>query len=143
MQYNEDNDKLPKPPKCGGEVVPGYCRSCGKTGTTVVLRSLSEGKQSKCYYCESYDVVETPFASRPETVDHPAHYGGENNPYEHIKVCEAWGWNYHRGNATKYICRAGKKNDAIEDLEKAAWYLNREIERRKKEREDANDPLRF
>lgn len=39
--------------------------------------------------------------------------------------------NYHRGNAIKYIVRAGKKdpNKEIEDLQKAIWYLNREIER--------------
>lgn len=66
-----------------------------------------------------------------ESVDHPAHYGGADNPYEHIKVVEALGLNYHLGNATKYIFRAGKKDatKAVEDLRKAAWYLNREIER--------------
>lgn len=71
-----------------------------------------------------------------ETVNHPAHYGGGENPYEHIKVVRAWGLNYELGNATKYICRAGKKNAEtdIEDLEKARWYLDAEIQRRKAER---------
>lgn len=66
-----------------------------------------------------------------EIVDHPAHYGGDS-PTEHIKVVEAWGLNYHLGNATKYICRAGKKPeaDALIDLRKARWYLDREIQRR-------------
>jgi hypothetical protein len=49
-------------------------------------------------------------------VHHPSHYGGADNPYE----------------AVKYISRAGKKDDIIQDLEKAAWYLKREIENRKK-----------
>jgi hypothetical protein len=65
-----------------------------------------------------------------EAVDHPAHYGGADNVYEHIKVCDAWGLNYRLGNATKYIARAGKKTEnPIEDLRKAVWYLNSEIER--------------
>ena len=66
-----------------------------------------------------------------EKVDHPAHYGGGDNVYEHIKVVEAWGLGYHLGNATKYIARAGKKPgaDTVEDLKKAIWYIQREIER--------------
>lgn len=70
-----------------------------------------------------------------ETVDHPAHYGGADNPYEHIKVADAWGLNYRLGNATKYIARAGKKTDnPIEDLKKARWYLDSEIQRLEGER---------
>lgn len=68
--------------------------------------------------------------STVEAVNHPLHYGGEDNPYEHIKVARAWEMNYELGNATKYICRAGKKHDAIEDLKKAAWYIHAEIQRR-------------
>lgn len=79
---------------------------------------------------------------RHQHVDHPAHYGGANNTYEAIKVIEAWDLGFCLGNAIKYICRAGKKprmtgavavapSDTIEDLEKAKWYLNREIERLK------------
>lgn len=72
-----------------------------------------------------------------EAVDHPAHYGGEDNPYEHIKVVEAWGLNYALGNCTKYICRAGKKNKdtELEDLKKARWYLDYEIRRLERERQ--------
>lgn len=71
-----------------------------------------------------------------ETIDHPQHYGGDT-PYEAIKVIEAWGLGYALGSALKYICRAGKKPGAepLEDLRKAAWYLNREIERRVAERD--------
>lgn len=70
-----------------------------------------------------------------EKVNHPSHYGGDTT-YEHIKVVEAWGLNYALGNATKYICRAGKKTkDELEDLEKARWYLEHEIARVKRERE--------
>jgi hypothetical protein len=70
-----------------------------------------------------------------EQVDHPPHYGGADNPYEAIKVIEAWNLSFSLGNALKYICRAGKKPgvDAVLDLEKAAWYLRHEIDRLKRE----------
>lgn len=67
-----------------------------------------------------------------EQVNHPAHYGGENNPYEVIKVIEAWGLGFHLGNAIKYIGRAGKKAGAplVEDISKAIWYCARKIQGR-------------
>lgn len=67
-----------------------------------------------------------------ETVNHPEHYGGGDNPYEAIKVIEAWGLGFCLGNAVKYLCRAGKKGSALDevnDLKKARWYLDREIQR--------------
>lgn len=69
-----------------------------------------------------------------EAVNHPAHYGGADNPYEAIKVIKAWSLGFCLGNTVKYISRAGKKGDALEDLKKARWYLDREIQ----EREAAN-----
>lgn len=62
-------------------------------------------------------------------IDHPSHYN--IGSIEVIDVIEDWNLNFHRGNAVKYIARAGKKNadKEIEDLEKAAWYINREIQR--------------
>jgi len=60
-----------------------------------------------------------------ETVNHPDHYGGGENPYETIKVIEAWDLGFNLGIAVKYISRAGKKDarELVEDLRKAAWYL--------------------
>ncbi len=69
-----------------------------------------------------------------ENVKHPAHYGGKDNPYETIKVVEAWDLGFCLGNVLKYISRAGKKGEELEDLKKAAWYLNREIESRTQEK---------
>lgn len=64
-----------------------------------------------------------------EAVNHPVHYGSEEDPYETIKVIEAWGLGFNLGNTVKYISRAGKKNNLkVEDLKKALWYLNREIQ---------------
>lgn len=64
-----------------------------------------------------------------DSVNHPGHYGGGDNPYEVIKVIRAWGLGFNMGNAVKYIARAGKKDPAkhIEDLEKAVFYLQDEI----------------
>lgn len=67
-------------------------------------------------------------ASTNPLVQHPAHYGGADNPYEAIKVIEAWDLNFNLGNTIKYISRAGKKDSILQDLQKAAWYLNREIQ---------------
>ena len=63
-------------------------------------------------------------------INHPEHYGGEDNPYEAIKVIEAWDLDFHLGNTVKYISRAGKKgtDKELQDLKKALWYLERKIQ---------------
>ncbi len=62
-------------------------------------------------------------------IEHPAHYGGDTR-YEVIKVIEAWELDFHLGNTVKYVARAGKKDarKEIEDLQKAAFYLQRKID---------------
>ena len=64
-----------------------------------------------------------------EQVNHPSHYGGEDNTYEAIKVIENWNLGFCLGNTVKYISRAGKKDSGkvLEDLRKSRWYLDREI----------------
>lgn len=63
-----------------------------------------------------------------ETVNHPKHYAGDIEP---IDLIEAQDLNFNRGNVIKYVTRAGKKNTTkeLEDLNKAKWYLEREIRR--------------
>ena len=63
-----------------------------------------------------------------EQVNHPNHYGGEDNPYEAIKVIDAWELGFSLGNTVKYISRAGKKDKELQDLKKALWYLQHHIE---------------
>lgn len=72
--------------------------------------------------------------SKKEQINHPAHYGGQDKPYEAIKVIDALGFSFCLGNTFKYMARAGKKQGAplLDDLKKAQWYLNHEIERLKK-----------
>lgn len=67
-----------------------------------------------------------------EAVNHPDYYSG--NGIEAIDVIEAWNLDFCLGNTVKYIARCGKKSDkVVEDLQKAVWYLNREIARIEKE----------
>lgn len=61
-------------------------------------------------------------------IDHPPHY--TTSAIEPIDVIEAWKLGFHLGNCVKYIARADHKGTPLEDLQKAAWYLNREILRR-------------
>ena len=63
-------------------------------------------------------------------IDHPQHYGKGIEP---IDIIESWDLNFSLGNAIKYILRAPYKNNELEDLEKAKWYLEREIKRLKGE----------
>lgn len=62
-----------------------------------------------------------------EKVNHPSYY--ESNGLEAIDVIEAFFYDsFNLGNAFKYMARAGRKNDYVEDLQKAVWYLEREID---------------
>lgn len=73
-----------------------------------------------------------------EAIDHPSHYGGKDNPYEAIKVIRAWDLGFNLGNTVKYLCRAGRKGSGtwreneLEDLKKARWYLDDEIKEQEK-----------
>lgn len=62
-----------------------------------------------------------------DPVNHPPHYVSHPSGVECITVVEHF--NFNRGNAIKYIWRAGEKGDEIEDLKKGRWYLDREIAR--------------
>jgi hypothetical protein len=64
-----------------------------------------------------------------DQVNHPIHYGGEDNPYEVIKIIEAFNLGFLLGSALKYLIRAGWKegSDEITDLKKAIWCLNRHL----------------
>lgn len=63
-----------------------------------------------------------------DPVDHPRHYTSHPSKVECIQITEHM--NFCLGNAMKYIWRAGEKGDAVEDLKKAVWYLQRELKRR-------------
>jgi hypothetical protein len=63
-----------------------------------------------------------------DPINSPSHY--TFSELEPIEAIEAWGLGYHLGNVVKYVVRADHKGASLQDLRKAAWYLNREIQRR-------------
>ena len=72
-------------------------------------------------------------AENPDVVNHPPHYTNHPSGVECIQLAEHMGFNL--GNALKYIWRADLKGNAMEDLEKASWYINREITKRMRQEE--------
>lgn len=75
----------------------------------------------------------TPEVSDP--VNHPSHYTSIVPGIECIDVVKHL--SFLRGNAIKYLWRAGAKGDVLEDLKKAAWYVQKEIEEIQRERDAA------
>ncbi len=71
-------------------------------------------------------------SQKPDMVNHPPHYKQHPSGVECVDITEHM--NFCVGNAIKYAWRAGLKGDAIEDLKKAVWYLQREIVRLEKAR---------
>ena len=98
---------------------------------------VSDGNEVYEVDCSKIKIEKVSFLStnKKEMVNHPDHY--HPGTYEAINVIEAWDLNFSLGSAIKYISRCGlkpdaelsKKEKALEDLRKAAWYVNREIER--------------
>ena len=88
-------------------------------------KAIQEGNDlANKIFQETYDKYHA------DLVNHPPHY--KSGGIETIDFIEAKDLNYRLGNVIKYVSRAGKKaSDPIEDLEKAAWYLQREIDARK------------
>lgn len=90
---------------------------------------------------ENYTIMFNGTVNHPAThnsaVDHPAHYC--YSKYEPKDVIRGWGLNFNLGSAVKYIARAGRKDDIIQDLEKAKKFLEFEIEALKLDRENGSD----
>ena len=71
------------------------------------------------------DLIEFTITNR---VNHPSHY---NKGIETIDYIESWNMDFNTGNVIKYVTRAGYKDNKLEDLQKAKWYLEREINKAK------------
>lgn len=72
--------------------------------------------------------LDTPAGPDVDMVNQPPHYTSHPSGVECIQITEHFG--FCVGSAIKYLWRAGLKGDAVEDLQKARWYINREIARR-------------
>nr|DAM56570.1 MAG TPA: nucleotide kinase [Caudoviricetes sp.] len=83
----------------------------------------------KCVYDKNLFEVVEPLEGVPSMVEHPQHYN--KGKYEVIDVINDWGLNFDLGNVVKYIARAEHKGNKLEDLEKALFYLQYEVDRLK------------
>ena len=121
---------------------------CGGYGLYTTKRPSGEYEidSNEVEYC--YNILRDSgyeFAVLPEdnsmsnNVDHPSHYNA--GKIEAIDFIEDQQLNFSRGSALKYLVRAGKKDPEkeIEDLEKAVWYIEREIERVRKEKNEESN----
>lgn len=102
----------------------------GRIGKNMVYSLTGYGEKRLRALVAGQDELQLP-PVMIEAVDHPPHYGGADNPYEAIKVIEAWDLSFNLGNTVKYIARAPHKGATVQDLEKARWYLDREISKMK------------
>ena len=121
-----------------------YCDNCGNKGNV----------NSDCRICTVVEnngqeiLIPSHYVPKDkEMIDHPSHYGGANNPYEAIKVIEAWEADFNIGTTLRYLCRCGKKTIGgsaeemrLEDLKKARWYLDREIQNIEKSMIKSDNP---
>jgi hypothetical protein len=109
------------------------CRGCWRDGaSTIQCSGPALVGQEYCLAC-AVKVNATPIEGA-DPVNHPSHYtlGG----IEVIEVIEAWQLSFNRGNAVKYLARAGRKDPSktVEDLQKAIFYVEREISLLKREK---------
>lgn len=89
-----------------------------------------ESKPTKLFVQPQYKDAAMKILADNDLVNHPAHY--KSGGVETIDFIEAKDLNYRLGNVVKYVARAGKKDtDPVQDLQKALWYLQREINTRK------------
>ena len=106
-----------------------------KKGETYTIESINEKSRLKLkevkefndYEKDDFELVKE--ENKKEAVNHPSHY---NKGIESIDIIESWDLNFSLGNAIKYILRAPHKNNQLEDLKKAQWYVTREIEKLEK-----------
>jgi len=96
--------------KEGGDYMSGYCKDCG----------------GQVCYCDDKKLLDVVGSITFDPIENPKHYTQFAN-CECIDITEQF--NFCKGNAIKYIWRSGHKDDEIQDLRKAIWYLEREIKR--------------
>ncbi len=113
---------------CSCAFTSSVCADCGQKrvfADAVIFNSEKKGEHMRFIHKNG----------QWDSVNRPAHYN--TGKIEVIEFIEDQRLGYHLGNAVKYVCRAGRKDPAkkIEDLEKAAWYLSRKIEKLKSRRD--------
>jgi hypothetical protein len=89
----------------------------------------AESMVERAYQASQGKAKERKVKSKADMVNHPPHYTSHPSGVECIQITEHMGFNL--GNALKYIWRADLKGSAVEDLEKAIFYINRELDKRR------------
>lgn len=115
-----------------------YCKhydwACEMQGDRDFLQDvdfiINNKDKYQCLYFKIKDHKPMIKIEEKEMVNHPSHYN--QGKYEAIDVIEDWKLNFNLGNTVKYISRAGHKDNIVQDLKKALWYLDREIKRLEK-----------
>lgn len=92
-------------------------------GDKIILEGINTGY---AYETDYFRLVKEVNKNMNNNVNHPSHY---TKGIEAIDYIESWDMNFNVGNAIKYITRAPYKSNQKEDLEKALWYIQREIDR--------------
>lgn len=126
--------KFPKPNGVSISIIESEDLSHPLTPQDLLLASLRDvalglPEQLLNQAVDEYLTEESPRLMPNREVDHPKHYRGDTG-LEAIDVIEAWDLNFNLGNVVKYVCRAGlkDKSDREEDIQKALWYLTRELQ---------------
>ena len=128
MEQNAVKDvaalKTRKAPKKKATPLPTPETKDGYLYTWVNTNALSEDTKDALAERLNPEAI-TMIEPQPDPVNHPWHYkvGG----IETIDFIEAKKLNYNMGNAVKYISRADHKGNRLQDLEKAKWYIDREL----------------
>jgi hypothetical protein len=121
-EYAKQKAKILKAPKKKAAPLPTPESRDGFVYRWINTNALSE--DAKDALASKLITMEEPVS---DPVNHPSHY--KTGGIETIDFIEAKQFNYNMGNAVKYISRAEYKGNKKQDLEKAVWYLNREIGR--------------
>lgn len=114
-------------------VSPAYVyvvRSKAKKKAGKAKKKASKPKYQEFKVYEFTEPSAPPNLDVPDLVNSPPHY--TNGGIETIDFIEAKDLNYRLGNVIKYVSRAEKKGEPLQDLKKALWYLQRDIELREK-----------
>ena len=119
--------------RASGLTLPQWCRKHGIDGRSLrgwVQRGMTREEAAARLNKTVNEAVAAPACPSSNTaVDHPPHYNV--GKYEVIDVIEDWRLGFNLGNVVKYVARAEHKGKDLEDLEKALWYIQRELARRK------------
>ena len=108
------------------------CRQCG-TSFDGDIFNITKEECPKCHSRDLYNLTGSEVntmqgvIAKDDMVNHPPHYKNHPSGVECITITRHF--NFNKGNAIKYIWRSGEKENEIEDLKKAVWYLNDEIKR--------------